>query len=202
MLAALGSANQGPLASGIGGILEHGSEFFVFEACFFPFVRVEEILGALVLQFGSGVREFAVQILVQARKSDGRVFRFIGKREFVIESLVVLGRRHKFAGCFVGAGTNKQKRGLGGSGRISSESLEAFERTSERNRGGNVGFEDLFLEGSVWKILQKSGEILGCLRIFLQGAFTLRGPEEGIFLQERVAIGFLEPDECLRAASP
>ena len=131
MLAAFGSANQGALTRGIGGILEHGNELFVFEACFFPFVRVEEILSALVLQFGGGVGKFAVQVLIQARKSDGRVFRFIGEREFVIESLVVLGGKNEFAGSFVGAGTNKQKSGLGGSGRISSKSLEAFERTSE-----------------------------------------------------------------------
>ena len=57
MLAALGSTNQGALASGIADL--SGKRAFVFEACFFPFVRVEEILSALVLQFGSGVREFA-----------------------------------------------------------------------------------------------------------------------------------------------
>src|SRR5208283_608375 len=126
MLTALSGANHGALTGGIGRILEHGSELFVFQARFFPFVRVVEILSALVLQLGGGVREFAAQILVQTRKCDGCIFRFIGERKFVIESLVVLDSKSEFAGGFIGASTNEQKSGLGGCGRIGGENLEAL----------------------------------------------------------------------------
>ncbi len=49
MLAAFGSADHGALAGGIGGVLQHGGEFFVFGASFSPFVSVVESLSALIL---------------------------------------------------------------------------------------------------------------------------------------------------------
>ena len=113
MLAAFRGANEGALASGIGGILQHGGELFVLDARFFPFVRIVENLGALVLKFGGGVRKFVVKLLVEPGKRESGVLGFIGHGEAVVKRLVILGGIDELASGFVGARTNEKQWRLG-----------------------------------------------------------------------------------------
>ena len=112
MLAAFGGANQSTLARGIRGIFQHGGELFVFDAGFFPFVRVVENLRALVLKFGRGVRKFVVELLVEARKRERGVLGFVGQGKLVVKRLIILRGVDEFASGFVGARTREEQRRL------------------------------------------------------------------------------------------
>src|SRR5579863_2348660 len=124
MLAGFRGADKSFFTYWIRGIFQNCSQLFVLDASFLPFVSVVEGLRALFLQFGGGVGKFVAKLFIEARKSDGRVRRFIGKRKFVIKRLVIFHGKDKFARGLVGAGASEQQRGLRGNERIARHGFE------------------------------------------------------------------------------
>src|SRR5882762_11579813 len=197
MLAAFGCTKQSALPNGIRGIFQNRRELFVFGAGFVPLVRIVKNLRALILHFARNVREYAVKMFVEARQRDGRVLGFIAQRILVKNRLVIFCGRRKFVRSFIGASAREQKIGFGAGGRISSQCIEGILWTAACAGGGSVGFKNLFLESRTGMLLQDLGEVLRSRGVFAQGSFALRGPEERVFVQQRIRLGFLQPVESL-----
>src|SRR5260221_10769928 len=201
MLAAFGCTKQSALPNGIRGVFQNRRELFVFGAGFVPLVRIVKNLRARILHFARSVRKFAVQLFVEARQRDGRVLRFIAQRILVKKRLVILCGRRKFACSFIGTGAREQKVRLGTSGGVCGQRIESILRTASGDGGGSVGFKNLFSECRAGILLQDLREVLRGRGVFAQGSFALRGPEERVFVQQRIGLGFLQPaDSLLRVA--
>src|SRR5258705_8948050 len=190
MLAAFGCTKQSALPNGIRGVFQNHRELFVFGAGFVPLVRVVKNLCALILHLARSIRKFAVQLFVEARQRDGRVLGFIAQRILVKNRLVIFCGRRKFVCSFIGASAREQKIGFGAGGRISSQCIEGILWTAACAGGGSVGFKNLFLESRAGMLLQDLGEVLRGRGVFAQGSFALRGPEERVFIKQRIALCF------------
>lgn len=172
----------------------------VFDAGFFPFMCVVENLRALVLKLSRGVRKFITELLVEARKRESGVLGLVGHGEAVINRLIILHGVDEFVRGFVGARTREEQwRFRNGQG-IGIEDFESVLGTADFEGVGSIHFEDLLFYDEAWIILQKRGEFLGGLTIFVKCMVGLCDPEEGVLMQQRVGLGLLEPREGLREA--
>ena len=101
---------------------------------------------------------------------------------------------------FLGAGAGEKQIGFRSGRAVGGEHVESILRAADRVGGGSVRFKNLFLERNAGVILQDLREVLSGGSVLAQRAFSLCGPEERVFVEQRVGFRLLEPVEGLLRA--